>query len=65
MKRAEWNGDLSDAIKGADLVAKRKAFRNHLPYAVLRHGEVVLVFPDNHTELATPELLEKLQLNRI
>jgi hypothetical protein len=65
MKRAEWTGDLNEAIKGADLSAKRKAFRNHLPYAVLRDGQVILVFPDKHTEIATPERLVELQLSKV
>ncbi len=64
MKRAEWSGDLSEAIKGADLSAKRKAFRNNLPYAILKDGNVILVFPDKHTEIATPERLEELQLTK-
>jgi hypothetical protein len=60
MKRAERNEDLSEAIKGADLAAKRKAFRKNLPYAILKDGNVILVYPDKHTEIATPERLEEL-----
>lgn len=52
--------DLSEAIKGADLSAKRKAFRRHLPYAILKDGNVILVFPDKHSEIATPARMEEL-----
>ncbi len=55
--------DLKEAIKGADLPAKRKAFRKHLPYAILRDGNVILVYPDKHTEIATPERLEELHFS--
>jgi hypothetical protein len=60
MKSLDKKEDLNEAIKGADITAKRKAFRNHLPYAVLRDGEVILVYPDNHTEIATAERIEAL-----
>ena len=63
MKLGNKNEDLSEAIKGADLPAKRKAFRKNLPYAIIKDGNVVLVYPDNHTELATAETLEALHAN--
>jgi len=62
MKAIVDKENLNKAIKGADLSAKRKAFRNHLPYAILRDGIVILVYPDKHTEIATPERLEELHL---
>jgi hypothetical protein len=52
---------LDEIIKEADLAPKRKAFRNHMPYAILKDGEVVLVYPDNHIEPATAERLQELQ----
>jgi hypothetical protein len=60
MKQKAKEEDLNEAIKGADLPAKRKAFRKHLPYAVLKDGNVILVYADKHTEIATPERLEEL-----
>ncbi|MCR8561225.1 hypothetical protein KXD93_26470 [Mucilaginibacter sp. BJC16-A38] len=63
MKIAVDIENFEEAIKGADLPAKRKAFRNHLPYAVLRDGVVTLVFPDKHTEIATQERLKELQVS--
>jgi len=60
MKSLDKKEDLNEAIKGADITAKRKAFRNHLPYAVLRDGNVILVYSDNHTEIATAERIEAL-----
>ena len=62
MKLTAGKENLEEAIKGTDLSAKRKAFRNHLPYAILKDGVVVLVYPDKHTEVATPERLEQLHL---
>jgi hypothetical protein len=62
MKRNANSEDLAEAIKGAGISAKRKAFRNHLPYAILKDGEVLLVYPDKHTEIATPQRLEELHL---
>jgi hypothetical protein len=62
MKVISEEENLHEAIKGADLPAKRKAFRKNLPYAILKDGNVVLVYPDKHTELATPELLAQLHL---
>lgn len=62
MKETVEREDLKEAIKGADLTAKRKAFRNHLPYAVIREGNIILVYPDKHIEIATPERLEELHL---
>jgi hypothetical protein len=62
MKAGDEIENLDEVIKGADLAAKRKAFRKHLPYAVLRDGVVILVYPDNHTEIATPERLEELHI---
>ncbi|MDB5089850.1 MAG: hypothetical protein JWR09_3844 [Mucilaginibacter sp.] len=63
MKKAADKENFEEAIKGADLPAKRKAFKNHLPYAILRDGVVTLVFPDKHTEVATPERLKELQIS--
>jgi hypothetical protein len=60
MKSIAEKENLAEAIKGADLPAKRKAFRKKMPYAILKGGEVVLVYPDNHTKIATPERLEDL-----
>jgi hypothetical protein len=60
MKVVVEEENLAEIIKGADLSAKRKAFRNHLPYAILKEGNVVLVYPDKHEELATSEQMEKL-----
>jgi hypothetical protein len=65
MKLTAEKDDLKEAIKGADLAAQRKAFRKHLPYAILRNGNVILVYPDNHTEIATPERLEKLHFTKV
>jgi hypothetical protein len=62
MKSINEKENLNEAIRGADLLAKRKAFRKHLPYAVLRDGNVILVYPDNHTEIATPARLKELHL---
>jgi hypothetical protein len=57
--------NLEEAIKGTDLSARRKAFKKHLPYAVLRDGIIILVYPDKHTEVATPERLEELHLTAV
>lgn len=65
MKSMAEKENLDEAIKGADLSAKRKAFRKNMPYAVLRDGEVVLVYPDNHTEIATPQRLEELHFTEV
>jgi hypothetical protein len=62
MKLTAEKENLDEAIIGADLSAKRKAFRKKMPYAILKDGEVILVYPDNHTEVATPERLEELHL---
>jgi hypothetical protein len=64
MKVAAENENLSEAIKGAGLSAKQAAFRNHLPYAVLKDGEVILVYPDRHEEVATPGRLEELHFTK-
>jgi hypothetical protein len=63
MKAAIDSENLSEAIKGADLSAQRKAFRKHMPYAILKDGKVILVYPDKHTEIVTPELLEDLNFS--
>jgi len=60
MKLTVEKEDLKEAMIGSDLSAKRKAFRKHLPYAILKDNNVVLVYPDNHTEIATLERLEEL-----
>jgi hypothetical protein len=60
MKVPSEKEDFSEAIKGADLSAKRKAFCKGLPYAILKDGNIILVYPDKHTEIATPERLEEL-----
>ncbi|MEO6980718.1 MAG: hypothetical protein ABI113_20155, partial [Mucilaginibacter sp.] len=52
--------NFEEAIKGADLPAKRKAFRHHLPYAILKDGVVTFVFKGGHTEVATLDRLEEL-----
>jgi hypothetical protein len=65
MKIVDESENLDELLKGADLFAKRKAFRNNLPYAILIDGEVTLVYPDKHTEIATPEHLEQLHLTHI
>jgi len=49
MKLTVEKEDLKEAMIGSDLSAKRKAFRKHLPYAILKDNNVVLVYPDNHT----------------
>ena len=36
MKLMDEKDNLNEAIKGADLSAKRKAFRNHLPYGCFK-----------------------------
>jgi hypothetical protein len=64
MNSKDENQDLGEAIKRADLSPKRKAFKNHLPYAILRDGKVTLVFPDKHTEIATLESLEELNFTQ-
>ena len=61
MKAIFEEESLDEIIKGADLIPKRKAFRNNMPYAILKDGEVMLVYPDKHTEPATAERLQKLQ----
>jgi hypothetical protein len=63
MKATSKQENLEEAIKGADIPAKRKAFRKHLPYAILRDGNVILVYPDKHTEIATPERLQELHFS--
>jgi len=62
MKDTANEEGLIKAIKGADLPAKSNAFRHNLPYAVIREGSLILVFPDEHTEIVTPERLEELHL---
>jgi hypothetical protein len=62
MKVVSEEENLHEAIKGANLSARRKAFRKNLPYAILKDGNVILVYPDKHTEIATPERLEQLHL---
>ncbi|HZY35624.1 MAG TPA: hypothetical protein VFE53_03185 [Mucilaginibacter sp.] len=61
MKTIIEEESLDEIIKTADLRPKRKAFRNHLPYAILKDGNVVLVYPDKHVEPATAERLLGLQ----
>lgn len=63
MKLRGNKDNLEDAIKGTDMSARKKAFRHHLPYAVLRDDVVILVYPDNHIEAATPERLAQLRLS--
>jgi hypothetical protein len=65
MKVADEIESLDELLKGADLSAKRKAFRNNLPYAILKDGEVTLVYPDKHTEIATPQRLEELHFTDV
>jgi hypothetical protein len=57
--------NFEEAIKGAHLPSRRKAFRNNLPYAILKDGNVILVFRDKHTEIATQERLEELGRQRL
>lgn len=60
MKTVVEDENLDEILKGADLAAKRKAFRNNMPYAILKDGNVVLVFPDKHIEPATPENMKNI-----
>lgn len=60
MKIVVEDENLDEILKGVDLAAKRKAFRNNMPYAILKDGNVVLVFPDKHIEPAIPENLKNI-----
>ena len=52
--------DLQDVLNGAESVAKKRAFRKRLPFAVSRGGRVILVYPDMHIADATDERLSQL-----
>ena len=61
MKQVVDDESIDEILKGADKAAKRKAFRHNMPYAILQDGNVVLVYPDDHTEIATQKHLEDLE----
>lgn len=65
MKKFIDKENLEEAIKGADLVAKRNAFRHNLPYAILKDGVVTLVFKDKHTEPRQQTVERTWPLNRL
>jgi hypothetical protein len=52
--------DLQAVLNGAELVAQKRAFRKHLPFAISRGGRVLLVYPDMHTAEATTDRLDQL-----
>lgn len=53
--------DWIDKLDVANLSAKRKAFKNNLPIAILENGVVYFVYRDNTKVEATPELIAQLQ----
>ena len=45
-KRNKKVDNFKTLLKKAAISAKRKSFRNNLPYAIIENKEVILVYPD-------------------
>ena len=53
--------DWMKKLDGANLSAKRKAFKKNLPIAIFENGKVYFVYRNNVKVEATPELIAQLQ----